>query len=104
MTKGQQLATEAILAVGAAHEEWVEQALILIKTAAKKRATFSSDLIWLWLDRDGIPPPKEPRAMGAAFSRAQKLGVCVPTQKTIESIRDECHARPIRIWESRIYK
>lgn len=33
---------------------------------------------------------------------SQRTGLCLPTNRTVRSIRAKCHARPIRVWRSLI--
>ena len=61
--------------------------------------TFTTDDLWVHVD-----PPREPRAMGATMTHARRLGLCEPTDRTSRSSRVACHARPLRVWRSLIFK
>lgn len=77
--------------------DWMERAFQAAKHVATIRDEFTTDAIWYLV---GAPP--EPRAMGAVMRRIQVAGLARPTDRTVESKREECHARPVRVWQSLI--
>lgn len=76
---------------------WRVSALGAVRQIALRARAFTTDDIW-----DLVGPPPEPRAMGAVMRRAGRLGIARPTNRTQQSKRPECHARPLRVWESRL--
>lgn len=85
----------ALARVSEANAVWISGTVEVIVDVARKSETFTSDDIW---PRSGNCP--EPRAMGAAFRVAQKLGLIVPTAEWRLSTRAECHRRPLRVWRA----
>lgn len=82
-----------------AQEEWKKAAYNVVVYIAKHRVEFTTDAVWSLLDRISFVT-HENRAMGAIMRRAANRGVCVRTDRTTQSVRPECHRRPIRIWRS----
>lgn len=90
---------EAIERAGqGAGEEWMEEALRVIRTIAETRAEFTTDRVWSLLP----DAPPEPRALGAAMMQARSRGWIERTDRTIPSTRPQCHRRPVRVWASKI--
>ena len=80
---------------------WIERATQAVRDIAKMRgsgARMSSDAVWALLERRGVQPPNEPRAMAVALSRMQAYGVIRTTDQTVPSVRKQNHSRPVRIW------
>ena len=101
---GQQLAIEAIRRVDeAANAAWMEAAVNVILYTARHSAQFTTDRIWHRLEKwyPELSTP-EPRAMGAAMTRARGWGWIRATDRTRKSKRPQCNGRPLRIWESRL--
>lgn len=73
--------------------KWVDQAIDMIAALAAIGEPFTTDALWGYL-----PPPPEPRAMGAAVKRCEVLGYIRPTGRWVLSKRKECHRRPLREW------
>lgn len=73
---------------------WMEQARKTVLGLAECRAFFTSDDVWEIL---GAPP--EPRALGAVMQRLSREGRIQATQEWRQSVRPECHARPVRVWK-----
>lgn len=93
---GEQLAAEAIERVERnADADWIEAAYMAVVRIAAVRAAFTTDQVWA-----EVGSPREPRAMGAVMRRANREGICKPTDRTRASARPENHARPVRVWES----
>lgn len=89
-------------ALAHAEEEWVTAALAAVFAVAKQREHFTADHVWMY--GDGLPPPREPRAMGSVMRIADKAGWISPTQDHWLSKRPSCHRRPLRVWESNLKK
>lgn len=92
----------AIVAVEAnANQEWLDEALEAVVQVAKAQNHLTTDDVWARL----TSTPNEthdPRAMGPVMIRARKLGYIKPTSRWELSRRLACHARPLRVWESRV--
>jgi hypothetical protein len=80
---------------------FVEAALQVILALARNRVFFTSDEVWRFLITN---PLVEPRAMGAAFEKARRSGAIQRTDQTSKSQRPQCHSRPLRVWNSKIYR
>lgn len=81
-----------------APEDWNARADAAILRLAKAREQFTTDALW-----DRLDPPPEPRALGPAMKRAQKAGWIEPTDRYKQSAREANHARPVRVWRSKVY-
>lgn len=91
---------EAVSRAGDAAEAdgWMQIALEAIRDIAAVRDEFTADDVW----QAGLEPPRESRALGAAFTRLQRDGVIEATAKFKTTARASRHAAPIRIWRSLI--
>ena len=89
---------DAIMRADVGADGWITHyALPAIKRALKMRGpTITTDDVWAFI---GDVVPNEPRAMGAAMTRARKAGLIVPTEDWKLSVRRECHRRPLRVWK-----
>jgi hypothetical protein len=86
---------EAVARAGAnAPEGWIEDAINAIRHVTLTKKTLTTDDVWPLV----VTPP-EPRAMGAAFQEAARRGVIRKTDRVQNSIRPECHSRPVAVWE-----
>jgi len=74
--------------------DWMEQARRTVLRLSEGRAFFTSDDVWEIL---GSPP--EPRALGAVMQRLSREGKIQATREWRQSVRPECHARPVRVWK-----
>lgn len=83
-----------------AEPDWVLEALRAIYRICQTRDTFTTDRVWAILDSRSIPGPHEPKALGAVIRTAQRRGWCRPTPEYTQSVRVECHRRPLRVWQS----
>lgn len=81
-----------------APDGWMDAAVLLIERTARLRSTFTSDDVW----EAGLEPPPEPRALGAAFTKAVRLGYIERTGTFTTTRRSSRHAAPIAVWRSRI--
>jgi hypothetical protein len=81
-----------------ADEGWVTLALAAIFRVASGTEYFTTDSVWM--EGEGLPSPREPRAMGSVMRIAEKAGWIVPTRDHWLSKRPVCHRRPLRVWQS----
>ncbi len=79
-----------------AHGAWIRMAVGEIRKLARITPLLTSADVWKY-----VTDPPEPRAMGSAFQRAKREGVIKPTR---DYLPYGSHGRPIRVWESLIYK
>jgi hypothetical protein len=98
--EGKRLRDQAVESVEAAHEEWVAYAGIALYQLCQEREEFTSEDLWLRLDRADI---EEPRAMGAVFSNARRAKMCERTDRVTEAKRSTRHRGSVRIWRSLIF-
>lgn len=59
---------------------------------------FTTDELWHYLGGTDLTT-HEPRALGAVIRGAKTAGEIRGTGRYVTSIRPECHARPIPVWE-----
>jgi hypothetical protein len=59
---------------------------------------FFGDDVWAILARRGIPFPREPRALGPIFIKAQRAGLIEPTGAFHRTTRPSAHRSPQREW------
>jgi hypothetical protein len=94
---------EAIATVDEHAEEiWKLAALDVVYELARERDYFTTDAVWYLLDKRGIDPPHEERALGAVMRKAQIRGWIESTDRTKKSVRRRCHARDLRVWHGLI--
>lgn len=73
------------------------RALVAVEQAARRWPDgFTTDDVQALAGDVGF---HEPRAWGAAMRKAQKAGVCEPTNMQRQSRSARCHARPKRVWK-----
>lgn len=86
-----------------ADNEWKEAAYLACCLSAEMFPTLTSDDVWLRL---ALLFPQhsthERRAMGAVMRRAARDGIIAPTGEYTQSVRPQCHARPVAVWSSLI--
>jgi len=80
--------------------KWKTNVDAVIRALAFTETEFTTDDVWQLLAEWGIDAPHEPRALGAAMTRAAKNGVIVATDRVRNSERVVCHAAPKRVWKS----
>lgn len=86
-----------------ADPDWKDRALDVIWGLAAHTPELTSDDIWRLLgDEDAAT--HEPRALGAMLKKAAGEGWIIPTDTYRPSARAACHARPVRVWRSLIYR
>jgi hypothetical protein len=73
---------------------WMVEATRTVLRLAESRASFTSDDVW-----EVVGSPPEPRALGAVMQRLSREGKIRATQEWRQSVRPECHARPVRVWQ-----
>lgn len=92
---------EALLRVERnADEQWLAAALDVVFGLAERHDEFTTDEVWAVLEAQGVGQPHETRAMGAVMRRAARLGFVTKTDRVRNSLRVECHARPVAVWAS----
>lgn len=87
----------------AADEYWKEAQEIVVLDICKDlgfAGKFTTDLVWKYLE-DLFPEATthEKRAMGPAMARMARKKLICATDEWRESEREECHARPVRVWK-----
>lgn len=95
----------AIEAVAMNSTQWLPFAELAVREAATANDRLTSDHVWRILQRRGVPPPSEPRAMAPAMMRGVKRGWIVATDEyqTQESPATGRHPGPQRVYRSTIY-
>lgn len=85
----------------AACDVWKESAWMVLVNLAMRGNEFTTDAVWLMLSEWRIPPPREPRAMGAMVRRAVRVGLIEGTGRMVKSERVGCHRRPVVVYRPR---
>lgn len=86
-----------------ADRSWKEVALDVVRHLAATRETFTTDDVWRELEKHSVST-HEPRAIGAVMRSCASSGMIRNTKRAVESTREECHRRPVTIWESLLAK
>lgn len=98
--KGRQARDASIAQVDEhAAKAWRAAALQAVRYLCATEAEFTTDDVWDYMHR--MHPAlltHEPRAMGAVMQAAARARLCEATDRTRQSGRPDCHARPVRIW------
>ncbi len=86
-------------AYDAAPGAWREEAHEVVQRLAEERPEFTTDDVWrvLW-------QPPEPRALGPVMLIAAKNKLIEKTGRQHNSARPVCHAAPLTVWRSLIYR
>ncbi len=101
----QEAKRDAIERVGNhANPDWKAAALESVQLAARRQPTLTTDDVWWLLGWDNPEHTHEPRAMGAIMQAAARAGWIRATPAYQQSVRVACHARPLRVWESLIFR
>jgi glucuronate isomerase len=87
-----------------ANAEWAALALQVIMDLAHRKEKINSDDVWQELTRYPEIQTHQPSAMGAIFRKAFNLKLICSTDNFVSSKRPSSHARPIRVWESKLWK
>lgn len=82
-----------------ANEDWLKTAYEALIQLAFEKDRITSDDLW-----ERVGKPREPRALGVVMKRAAKVKIIVPTDVYTNSHRAACHARPVRVWESLLWR
>jgi hypothetical protein len=100
----EELRDDAIARVRKGAGDWCDRALAVVRVVCRDREEFTTDAVHWYGLAIGLEDPPEPRAWGAVMKAA--IGeLCVKTtQPNVKSQRRECHARPIPIYRSLIYR
>ena len=99
----EQLRDEGLTKVEAnANAEWCALVMDIIEQLANSQFKINSDEVWTELKRFPHIQTHQPSAMGAMFKKAQHLNYITPTDTFVVSKRPSSHARPIRVWQSKI--
>jgi hypothetical protein len=83
-------------------DEWKTATFGVIRQLAESCQSFTTDDVWLALQKMPEVATHEPRALGSMMRQAANLGWIEPTDRYKNSARPECHARPVKVWRSRI--
>ena len=86
-----------------ADPDWKARALDAIWGLAFLHPELTSDDVWRVLGEDDATT-HEPRALGAMLKKAAGEGWITATDSYRPSARAACHARPVRVWRSLIYR
>jgi hypothetical protein len=101
MITGVELRDQSLVDVAVnADPVWWQHAVNIVRDIAATSFDFTTDDIWHELERRNIATPHEPRAIGAVVVVVKRSGLIAPTNRYRPSIRPECHARPIRVWQA----
>lgn len=103
--EGQALRDAALADVEAnANTAWCGLTLALIESLARQQSELTSDDVWKALADFPNYKTHQPSAMGAMFKRAASKNLIATTDRFVQSARPSSHARPIRVWSSKITK
>lgn len=85
-----------------ADDRWKSLTFSIIKHLAESLPEFTTDHVWTWLQEYPEIHTHERRALGSMMRAAGKSGWIEPTDRYVNSQRPECHARPVKVWRSRL--
>lgn len=88
----------------AANPAWKACMYECIVVVARRKPFFTSDDVEARRVRIGGPTTHENRAFGPLMMQAQREGICLPTDRFENSRRAMEHARPLRVWQSLVYR
>ena len=98
-----QLRDEALAQVeDNANAEWTALVTKIIVDLSNQMSLLTSDDVWNELKNYPDVQTHQPAAMGAMFRKAKSTGYIQPTDRFVASKRSVSHARPIRVWESKL--
>jgi hypothetical protein len=98
---GRQAGVEAIArAKQAADPGWYRAAVSAVLMCSELGVPFTSDDVWVRIPEEFRT--KEPRALGSVMRLLSEQGVIEATGQWRESSRPQAHARPMRVWRTRI--
>lgn len=87
-----------------AEDEWKCVALDAVHAVALRLAEITADDVWDVLEANGIDGPREPRALGSIFRRAQGYGWITSARRQVQSRRPDRHRGYVSVWSSAIYR
>ena len=93
---------KAVDAVAKAAKDWRETAMPVLRQIAKEVDAFTTDRVQWELNRQGIEPPREPRAYGALMRESARAGLIEKTDRVVPSVYPRNHRRPKAVWRSLI--
>lgn len=87
-----------------AGDGWYAKALAAVHAVCLRLAEFTSDDVWMQLEKDGVSmlAEKRKRAMGSVMRDAAARGWCTKTDRTRPTLHAKAHRRPVAIWNSRL--
>lgn len=85
-------------------ETWKTATFGVIRHLAETCLSFTTDDVWMALQEIPDVATHEPRALGSMMREAAKSGWITPTDGYVNSQRPTCHARPVRVWRSRLWE
>lgn len=80
--------------------DWVRSAKAVVRDLAYSLAEFATDEAW----RQGLPKPREARAMGPVMMWAVRQGLVANSGRVKKTAQVSRHAAPVTIWESLVYR
>jgi hypothetical protein len=81
-----------------ADDDWKAKAMDAVRQVCRMRDEFTTDAVWAILDREGVKPPREPRALGAVMRRASSAGLIERTDRFVPTTRPQAHRKPTAVW------
>jgi hypothetical protein len=81
---------------------WKEAAYAVVCAIAAEVPEFTTDRVWYALERQRIPAPREPRALGPVMQRARRAGLIVNTRRMQQSRSVVNHGRLVAVWKSEV--
>jgi len=81
-----------------APDGWLDQAVAAIRWVAVRYPFLITDDVWA----HGLEKPREPRALGPCFKRAEKLGFIEATDIFLKTDQTKRHRAPVMVWRSRL--
>jgi hypothetical protein len=94
-----QITNEAVQKAGDnANVPWIREATACVSLACKLGKPFTTDKVWELLSHTGVKT-HDPRALGAVMRAAAKDRLIIHTGRYVQSLRKDCHRRPLAVWE-----
>jgi hypothetical protein len=81
---------------------WKEAAYAVVCAIVVEAPEFTTDRVWYELERQCVPGPREPRALGPVMQRARRAGLVVNTGRMQQSRSVVNHGRLITVWKSEV--
>ena len=75
-----------------------------LRAVAQRRLRFTTDAVRYVMERYGCSKPRDWRILGPMMKRAEGWGWIELTNEFHESVRPECHRRPLRVYVSLLYR